>query len=78
LKLLRHKGGEIPAIIAIAYEHEPPKIDVSTLVSAFEILCRQLLKLPIGDRHVCVIDGCVHPVHQRATIYGWQLVGRRQ
>ena len=72
-KLLRHEGSEKRGIIAIGYEHKPPKIDVSILVSGFEILCRQLLKLPLGDRHTCVIDGCVHPVHQCTTIYGWRL-----
>jgi hypothetical protein len=74
IKLMRHEGPENRAVIVIAYEHEPPKIDVSVLVSAFEILCRQLLNLPLSDRHSCVVKNCVHPVHQRATVYGWRLV----
>jgi len=72
-KLIHHEGEERRAIIVIAYEHEPPKIDVSVLASAFELLCRQLLRLPLGDRHMSVVKDCVHPVHQRATVYGWQL-----
>ena len=37
-KLMRHEGDENRAIVVIGYEHEPPRIDVSVLVSAFEIL----------------------------------------
>jgi hypothetical protein len=73
LKLMRNEGDETRGIVVIAYEHEPPKIDVSVLVSAFEILCRQLLQIPLGNRYTRMLNGCVHPVHQRATIYGWTL-----
>jgi hypothetical protein len=73
IKLMNYEGPESRAVVVIAYEHEPPQIDVSVLVSAFEILCRQLLSLPIGDRYSCIVKECVHPVHQRATVYGWKL-----
>jgi hypothetical protein len=73
LKLMHREGEETRAIIVIAYEHEPPKINASVLVSAFELLCRQLLKLPLGDRHTSIVQDCLHPVHQRATVYGWRL-----
>lgn len=72
-KLMHHEGDEARAIIVVAYEHEPPKIDVAVLVSAFELLCRDLLRLPLGHRHASVVQECVHPVHQRATVYGWCL-----
>ncbi len=72
-KLMQHKGEETRVIVVISYEHEPPKIDVSVLVSAFELLCRELLKFPLGNRYTSVVGGCVHPVHQRATVYGWRL-----
>jgi hypothetical protein len=72
-KLLQYPGGEAKGIVVIAYEHDPPQIDVSLLVSAFELLCRELLKLPLSERHTTVVTGCVHPVHQRATVYGWLL-----
>jgi hypothetical protein len=72
-KLLDHDGNERRGLIAIGYEHEPPRIDIITLISAFELLSRQLLRLPLGQRHTSVVDGCVHPVHQRATVFGWVL-----
>lgn len=73
LKLLQREGTENRGVVVICYEHEPPKIDVSVLVSAFELICRELLELPLGKRHVHVVEKCIHPVHQRATVYGWQL-----
>jgi len=70
-KLLQREGTENRVIIVITYEHDPPKIDVSRLVSAFELLCRQLLNLPLGERFSKAVNKCVHPVHQTARVYGW-------
>ena len=72
-KLLRYTGEENRGIIVIAYEHNPTRIDVSILISAFELLCRTLLNLPLSERQTSVVDCCVHPVHQKATVFGWQL-----
>ena len=73
IKLLEFQGSERKGIIVLSYEHEPPKIDISVLISAFELICRELLKLPLSDRHSAVVKNCIHPVHQRATVYGWEL-----
>ena len=62
---MKHQGDEKRGIIVVAYEHEPPQVDVSLLVSAFEILSRQLLDLPLGDRHTSTVEACIHPIHQR-------------
>jgi hypothetical protein len=70
-KLLQRQGSESRGIIVVSYEHDPPQIDVSILVSAFELPCRDLLQLPLGDRHTKVVSRCVHPVHQTASVYGW-------
>jgi hypothetical protein len=72
-KLMKYEGTEERGLIVICYEHEQPKIDMSVLVSAFELILRQLLNLPLRERHTSLVEGCVHPVHQRATVYGWQL-----
>jgi hypothetical protein len=72
-KLLQREGIESRAIVVIGYEHDPPIVAVTTLISAFEILCRNLLNLPLGSRHTAVVDQCIHPIHQRATLYGWTL-----
>lgn len=71
MKLMRLGGIEKRASIVVCYEHEPPKIDLAVLVSAFEKVSRELLQLPLGERHTSVVTGCIHPVHQRATVFGW-------
>jgi hypothetical protein len=73
LKLSEFEGPERKGIIVIGYEHQPPQIDLSVLVSAFEIISRELLAIPLGERQCATITDCVHPVHQRATVYGWPL-----
>ena len=72
-KLLKREGPEKRGIVVISYEHSPPQIDVSVLVSAFELLCRQLLSLPLGERYCQVVKNCQHPIHQTAIVYGWPL-----
>jgi hypothetical protein len=73
MKLLNYGGEERKGVIAIGYEHSPPRIDVSVLVSAFELIVRDLLKLPLGKRTTASFEGCVHPVHQRVTVFGWEV-----
>ena len=41
LKLMRYQGPEQRAVIVVCYEHDPPKIDVSRLVSVFELISCQ-------------------------------------
>lgn len=72
-KLIARKGEERRGLVVICFEHDPPKIDLSVLINAFELVSSQLLRLPIGRRYSKTVTGCVHPVHQRATILGWSL-----
>lgn len=74
LKLNSYAGEEKKGIIVISYEHNPPKIDLNVLVSSFELISRNLLHLPLGERESAVVSGCIHPVHQQAMVYGWQLI----
>jgi hypothetical protein len=76
MKLMQYGGNERKGIVAIAYEHDPPIVDVGILISAFEIISRDLLKLPLGSRYVQMVTQCVHPVHQKATIFGWELAAK--
>ena len=76
MKLVASSGPERRGMIVVAYEHDPPQIDVSILVSAFELLARDLLCLPLAKRCTNVLDKLVHPVHQRATVYGWEITSQ--
>ncbi len=72
-KLLKLDGPERKGIVVIAYEHEPPIIDVLPLITCFELISRNVLNIPLGNRLSRVISNCVHPVHQRVTVYAWEL-----
>jgi hypothetical protein len=73
MKLIKLERPERKGIVVISYEHDPPVIDVSPLIASFEIVSREILNLPLGTRNLRIVAGCVHPVHQRATVYGWEL-----
>ncbi len=75
MKLMQLEVAERKGIVVIGYEHEPPVRELSPLIAGFELLARELLHLPLSQRYSSIIAGCVHPVHQRATIYGWELKG---
>lgn len=73
LKLMTRDGPERNGLIVLGFEHSPPKIDTQVLVEAFELVCRQLLSIPLGSRYVATLEHLIHPVHQRARIFGWEL-----
>lgn len=72
-KLTRWPGEERKAVVAITYSHNPAQVDLSVIIEAFEILSRDMLKLPLGDRHTLLVDKLIHPVHQQAAIFGWEV-----
>ncbi len=73
LKLLRSKLEEKKGIIVFAYEHRPAQVDLNVLIESFELLALKILKIPLGTRHTAELDDLVHPIHQQATVYGWEL-----
>ena len=75
MKLLNAHGPERRGLIVFGFEHSPPKIDLESLVEAFEIVSRQLLHIPLGPRCVAVLEDLIHPVHQRARVFGWEVGG---
>ena len=77
MSLMTLGGSERKGVIVITYEHDPPIIDLRVIVNSFEQLAFQVLELPIGDRHVAMLTGLVHPVHQQANVYGWEVATQR-
>lgn len=62
------------AVIAITYEHEDPIINLAPLLDSFELIARQICNFQISDRHQVAIPNLIHPVHQTAKIYGWEIL----
>ena len=66
-------GIERKGIVVLTYEHDPPEIELSLIVDCFEKLAIEVLSLPISQRHVAELRNLVHPVHQQANVYGWEV-----
>jgi len=73
ISLLALDGVEQRGIMVFTYEHDPPVIDLSVIVDCFEHLAIEVLHLPLGQRHVARLNNLIHPVHQRARVYGWEV-----
>jgi hypothetical protein len=73
LKLLESGLNERKGILVLTYEHSPPKIDLTVLLSSFELLAERILGLSLSPRHSATASDLIHPVHQQATVYGWEV-----
>jgi hypothetical protein len=77
LKLLNSELAERKGVLVLTYEHSPPKVDLGLLIDSFELLAGQILHLRLGPRCSAHLTNLVHPVHQRGTVYGWEVMGTR-
>jgi hypothetical protein len=78
LKLLASEFTERKAVLVIGYEHTPPKIPLEPAVRGFELLASSVLGLNLSSRQQVTVTGLVHPCHQQATVYGWEVLGSCQ
>lgn len=67
---------ERKAVIVIGYEHYPPRIDLSPLIAAFEVVVREVAKVRLSPRVECRREGLVHPVHQSLRVFAWEVLGQ--
>ena len=77
LKLLGSEFRERKAVLVIGYEHTPPKIPLEPAIRGFEVLASHVMSLNLGSREQVTVKGLVHPCHQQATVYGWEILGQR-
>jgi hypothetical protein len=75
LKLNSLDCKERKAVIVIGYEHDPPEIDLSPLVSSFELVARSVAGVRLGPRVEALRRQLVHPVHQRVRLFAWEVLG---
>jgi hypothetical protein len=74
LKLLGSDFPERKAVLVIGYEHTPPVIPLEPAIRGFELLAAEVLRLKLSSREQMTVIGLVHPCHQQATIYGWEVL----
>jgi hypothetical protein len=72
-KLMRSQVRERKGVVAIGYEHAPAVIAIDPLIDAFEQVTREVLRLPLGRRCTTQVESLVHPVHQTAKLFGWEV-----
>jgi hypothetical protein len=74
LKLRQLDCSEHKAVIAIGYEHPPPRISLTPLLDAFEIVAKQVMSVHLSVRKQIVRTGLCHPVHQQVLITAWEVL----
>lgn len=60
-------------LFLIGYEHNPAKISLDPLIQSFELIARQVMNIPLGQKIEERRDGLVHPVHQVLRCVAWEL-----
>ena len=73
LKLSRLNGYHYKGLFVIGYEHDPPKISLDPLVSSVELIARNIMRIPLGERVEERRDHLVHPEHQVLRCISWEL-----
>ena len=75
-KLLVLNGNERKAVVVVGYEHTPPQISLTPLLTAFEVIARNVMKIHLGPRVQLTRDHLQHPVHEQLTVAAWEVLGR--
>ena len=73
LKITGLDDYQCKGLVAICYQHESPQIDLEPLVASFELISRNVMHIPLGERIEEKRSGLVHPIHQMVRCIGWQL-----
>jgi|SRR5579863_7026707 len=74
-KLLEYAGLERRAVLVIGYEHNRPLIDLSPLLSAFEVVTREVCGIRLSKRSEIYRAELVHPIHQSLRVAAWEVLG---
>jgi hypothetical protein len=73
-KLLGLSMPERKAVLVIGYEHAPAKIDLTPLIKSFETIATSVAGITLGPRVEKSREGLVHPVHQTARLFAWEVL----
>jgi len=72
-KLTNYSGPEKRAVIVIGYEHTPARIDLTPLVTSFEVVASQVLGFSLSERLEIKREGLTHPVHRALRLFAWEI-----
>lgn len=74
LKLIQLKSSERLAVVVIGYEHSPPKINLSPLIKAFEVIANQVVNIKLSQRVETHREYLIHPIHQSVRVFAWEVL----
>ncbi len=73
LKLVQLRAVERRGVVVVTYSHNPPEVDFEPLVRSFELIATDVLGIQLGTRASSDVDALIHPIHTRATVFGWEV-----
>jgi hypothetical protein len=73
-KLCELPRPERKAVAVIGYEHAPPRISLTPLIESFEVVAKHVAGMKLSPRVEVRVDNLIHPVHQSARIFAWQVL----
>lgn len=74
LKLAELAGPERKAAVVVGYEHTPPIISLAPLLSAFEVVAKQIMGIHLSTKTQVIRPGLGHPVHQQVVVAAWEIL----
>jgi len=72
-KLREYPGRERRSVVVVGYEHTRPKIDLTPLITSFEVIARQVLAFNLSERVEIRREGLIHPVHRALRLFAWEI-----
>jgi len=73
-KLCELPGQERKAVVVIGYEHALARISLTPLIESFEVVAKHVAGMKVSPRVEARVDNLIHPVHQSARIFAWQVL----
>jgi len=73
LKLQQLDLSERRAAVVVGYEHTPPRISLTPLLDAFELVATKIAGIQLGPRVQVTRAGLCHPVHQQLLVAAWEV-----
>jgi hypothetical protein len=77
-KLLEYTGHERKAVLVIGYSHNPPRVCLSPLFKAFEVVAVEVCGIQLSQRSEVCRTELLHPVHQMLRVAAWEVLGRKR
>ena len=73
IKLLKLDSFPCKGLFIIGFEHAPARISLDPLISAFELIAKQVIKITLGERIEERREGLCHLEHQVLRCIAWEI-----